>query len=161
MQNAAGRAAVAIGVTTTTTTRPALIEVFEPGGAPPTIVPTGSHSGWFDIGGRLLFLRCTGHRSPTVIFEGGLTTDWYQLQDQLAPFTRVCSYDHPKSPYGPFSRTGHAPTPRTARDLVADLNALLHAARVPGRMCWPASPTAGCTASSMPATHPVRSPGWS
>ena len=89
MQNAAGvRAAVAIGVTTT---RPALIEVFEPGDAPPTIVSEEPYSGWFDIGGRLLFLRCIGHRSPTVIFEGGLTTDWYQLQNQVAPFTRVCS----------------------------------------------------------------------
>ena len=130
MQNAAGvRAAVAIGVTTT---RPALIEVFEPGDAPPTIVSEEPYSGWFDIGGRLLFLRCTGHRSPTVIFEGGLTTDWYQLQNQVAPFTRVCSYDHPNSPDGPSSRSEHAPTPRTALDFVADLHTLLRVARVPG-----------------------------
>jgi len=64
-----------------------------------------------------------------VVFEGGLTTDWYQLQNQVAPFTRVCSYDHPN---GPRSRSEHAPTPRTARDFVADLHALLAAARVPG-----------------------------
>jgi hypothetical protein len=114
MQNAAGvRVAVAIGATTT---RPARIEVFEPGDAPPTIVPKGPYSGWFDIGGRRMFLRCTGHRSPTVVFEQALTTYWYQLQNQVAPFTRVCSYDRPNSPYGPFSRSEHAPTPRTARD---------------------------------------------
>ena len=70
-------------------------------------MPTGRFSGWFDIGGRRLFLRCTGHRSPTVVFEGGLTTDWFALQNQLSGFTRVCSYDHPN---GPWSRSDPAPT---------------------------------------------------
>jgi pimeloyl-ACP methyl ester carboxylesterase len=92
-------------------------------------VPKGRHSGRFDIGGRRLFLRCVGHGSPTVVFEGGLTTDWYDLQNQLAPFTRVCSYDHPN---GPWSRSDPAPTPRNARDFVADLHTLLRVARVPG-----------------------------
>jgi pimeloyl-ACP methyl ester carboxylesterase len=112
-----------------TSGRPALIEYLDLQQAPPTIVPRGRLSGWFDIGGRRLFLRCTGHRSPTVVFEGGLTTDWYELQNQLSGFTRVCSYDHPN---GPWSRSDPAPTPRTARDFVADLHTLLHVARVPG-----------------------------
>jgi pimeloyl-ACP methyl ester carboxylesterase len=120
------RGAVQIGVTTG---RPARIEFLEVQGAGPTIVPKGRLSGWFDIGGRRLFLRCTGHRSPTVVFEGGLTSDWYELQNQLAGFTRVCSYDRP---CGPGSRSDPAPTPRTARDFVADLHALLHVAHVPG-----------------------------
>jgi pimeloyl-ACP methyl ester carboxylesterase len=120
------RAAVALGVTNR---RPALIEFLGIDDAPPTIVPKGRHSGWFDVGGRRLFLRCTGHGSPTVVFEGGLTTDWYELQNRVAPFTRVCSYDHPG---GPRSRSDPAPTPRTARDFVADLHTLLHVAHVPG-----------------------------
>jgi pimeloyl-ACP methyl ester carboxylesterase len=120
------RGALAIGITKG---RPAGIEVFGLEEAPPTIVPKGRFSGWFDIGGRRLFLRCTGYRSPTVVFEGGLTSDWYDLQNQLAPFTRVCSYDHPN---GPRSRSDPAPTPRTARDFVADLHALLRTAHVPG-----------------------------
>jgi pimeloyl-ACP methyl ester carboxylesterase len=127
IQTATGeRAAVALGVTNR---RPALIEFLELDEAPPTIVPRGRFSGWFDVGGRRLFLRCTGHRSPTVVFEGGLTSDWYELQNRLAPFTRVCSYDHPNRPW---SRSDPAPTPRTARDFVADLHTLLHVARVPG-----------------------------
>jgi len=127
LQSATGeRGALPIGVTSG---RPALIEYLDLQAAPPTIVPKGRHSGWFDIGGRRLFLRCTGHRSPTVVFEGGLTHDWYDLQNQLAPFTRVCSYDHPN---GPWSRSDPAPTPRTARDFVADLHTLLQVARVPG-----------------------------
>ncbi len=94
-------------------------------------MPKGPYSGWFDLGGRRLFLRCTGHGSPTVVFEGGLTTDWYELQNQLSGFTRVCSYDHPNG-NGPWSRSDPAPTPRTARAFVADLHALLAVARVPG-----------------------------
>jgi pimeloyl-ACP methyl ester carboxylesterase len=120
------RGAIELGVTSS---HPARIEYFGLQEAPPTIVPTGRFSGWFDLGGRRLFLRCVGHRSPTVVFEGGLTHDWYQLQNQVAPFTRVCSYDHPN---GPWSRSDPAPTPRTARDFVADLHALLRVARVPG-----------------------------
>jgi pimeloyl-ACP methyl ester carboxylesterase len=120
------RGAIEIGVTSR---RPARIEYFSLQEAPPTIVAKGRFSGWFDIGGRRLFLGCTGHHNPTVVFEGGLTTDWYQLQNRLAPFTRVCSWDHPN---GPWSRSDPAPTPRTARDDVADLHALLRVAHVPG-----------------------------
>jgi pimeloyl-ACP methyl ester carboxylesterase len=120
------RGAIPIGVTSG---RPALIEFLEVQEAGPTIVPKGRFSGWFDVGGRQLFLRCTGHGSPTVVFEGGLTSDWYELQNQLSGFTRVCSYDRPG---GPRSRSDPAPIPRTARDFVADLHALLRAARVPG-----------------------------
>jgi pimeloyl-ACP methyl ester carboxylesterase len=120
------RGALPIGVTAG---RPALIEYLDLQGAPPVVVPKGRFSGWFDIGGRRLFLRCTGHGSPTVVFEGGLTHDWYELQNQVAPLTRVCSWDHPN---GPWSRSDPAPTPRTARDFGADLHTLLRVARVPG-----------------------------
>jgi pimeloyl-ACP methyl ester carboxylesterase len=120
------RGAIPIGVTSG---RPALMEFLEVQEAGPTIVPKGRFSGWFDVGGRQLFLRCTGHGSPTVVFEGGLTSDWYELQNQLSGFTRACSYDRPG---GPRSRSDPAPIPRTARDFVADLHALLRAARVPG-----------------------------
>ena len=154
-QNAAGvRVAVAIGVTTT---RPALIEVFEPGDAPPTIVPKGRFSGWFDIGGRLMFLRCTGHRSPTVVFEQGLTTDWYQLQNQVAPFTRVCSYDHPN---GPRSRSDPAPPRGPPATSSPTYTPCCGPPASLSPTCWPATPTAGCSPSCMPAPTPARSPGW-
>jgi pimeloyl-ACP methyl ester carboxylesterase len=142
------RAAVALGVTNR---RPALIEFLAVGEAPPTIVPKGRHSGWFDIGGRRLLLRCTGHPSPTVVFEGGLTTDWYQLQNRLAPFTRVCSYDHPN---GPRSRSDLAPTPRTARDFVADLHTLLAVARVPGPYVLAGHSNGGLFTLLNASTHP-------
>ncbi len=108
-----------------------LIDVMEVDQAPPTIVPRGRYSGWFDIGGRRMFLRCTGHGSPTVVFENGLVTDWHALQQRLGSTTRVCSYD-PARMAGPWGRSDPAPAPRDAEDRIADLRALLAAARVPG-----------------------------
>ena len=99
--------------------------------AGPTIVPRGRYSGLFDVGGRQLFLRCTGSGSPTVVLELGLTSDWAEIQDSLSSTTRVCSYD-PANANGPFSRSDPAPTPRTSADVVDDLHTLLHVARVPG-----------------------------
>jgi pimeloyl-ACP methyl ester carboxylesterase len=149
VQSATGvRGAVQLGVTDD---RLALIEFLEVQGAGPTIVPEGRSSGWFDIGGRRLFLRCTGHGSPTVVFEGGLTSDWYELQNQLSGFTRVCSYDRPG---GPASRSDPAPTPRTARDFVADLHALLRAARVPGPYVLAGHSNSGLFTQLYASTHP-------
>jgi pimeloyl-ACP methyl ester carboxylesterase len=142
------RGAVPIGVTRGPA---ALIEFFGLYAAPPVVVPNGRHSGWFDIGGRRLFLRCTGHRSPTVVFEGGLTHDWFELQNQVAPFTRVCSYDHPN---GPWSRSDPAPTPRTARDYVADLHALLRVAHVPGPYVLAGHSNGGLFTQLYASTHP-------
>jgi len=68
----------------------------------------GDFAGVVDIGGRGLYLECTGSGSPTVILESGqwmngqvwtedLTT-WLRrtmVQPGVAEFTRVCSYDRP------------------------------------------------------------------
>jgi pimeloyl-ACP methyl ester carboxylesterase len=149
VQNAAGhRGAVPIGVAAD---QPALIEALGGENAPPTIVPRGRFSGWFEVGGRRLFLRCVGHRSPTVVFEGGLSSDWFQLQDQVAPLTRVCSWDHPG---GPRSRSEPDSGPRTARDFVADLHALLAAARVPGPYVLAGHSNGGLYTQLYASTHP-------
>jgi pimeloyl-ACP methyl ester carboxylesterase len=143
------RGAVPIGVTAG---RPALIEFLQVQEAGPTIVPKGRFSGWFDVGGgRRLFLRCVGHRSPTVVLEGGLTSDWYELQNRLSGFTRVCSYDRPG---GPSSRSDPAPIPRTARDFVADLHALLHVAHVPGPYVLAGHSISGLFSLLYASSHP-------
>jgi pimeloyl-ACP methyl ester carboxylesterase len=108
---------------------PARIIGFEVSEAPPTIEAAGPYSGRIEIGGRELFLHCTGSGSPTVVFQGGLTTDWVEVQNKVARFTRARSYDPANGPWG---RSDAAPTPRTAEDVVADLHALLAAAKVPG-----------------------------
>lgn len=84
-----------------------------------------------DIGGRSLFLRCSGSGGPAVILEagaGGFSATWALVQPLVAQFTRVCSYD--RAGYG---RSDAAPPGWgfTSEEAVADLHRLLRAARVP------------------------------
>jgi pimeloyl-ACP methyl ester carboxylesterase len=65
------------------------------------------------------------------VFENGLTTDWYPLQNRLSRTTRTCSYD-PARQGGPSSRSDPAPAPRTGNGRVRDLQRLLRVAGVPG-----------------------------
>jgi pimeloyl-ACP methyl ester carboxylesterase len=77
-----------------------------------------------DIGERSLYINCTGEGSPTVVLEGGVSTDWQAIQTAVEGETRVCSYDRPDSP-----QTHSDPTSsRTAQQVVDDLSALLEAA---------------------------------
>jgi pimeloyl-ACP methyl ester carboxylesterase len=124
---------------------------FEVTEAPPKMAVAGPYSGRFDIGGRKLFLRCTGSGSPTVVFQGGLTTDWAGVQDEVARTTRACSYDPANGPWG---RSDPAPTPRTGRDVVADLHALLAAAKVPGPYVLVGHSDGGLFAQLYASEHP-------
>jgi pimeloyl-ACP methyl ester carboxylesterase len=76
------------------------------------------------IGERSLYLDCQGSGSPTVMLEGGITSDWATVQAEAAKFTRVCSYDRPDSPGSRSDPTAS----RTAQEVVDDLQALLTAA---------------------------------
>ena len=81
-----------------------------------------------DVGGRKLHLECDGSGSPTVILEAGLTGDhrtWDQVLPEVASKTRVCAYDRAN-----IDPSEAAPTPRTARDMVADLHALVGAGKL-------------------------------
>ena len=81
-----------------------------------------------DVGGRKLHLECDGSGSPTVILEAGLTGDhrtWDQILPEVASKTRVCAYDRAN-----IDPSEPAPTPRTARDVVADLHALVGAGKL-------------------------------
>jgi pimeloyl-ACP methyl ester carboxylesterase len=127
-------------------------------GATASPVATGDFSGLVDIGGRKLYLECRGQGSPTVILEAGAfaRADVWS-RDNLHPagartmvlpgvaaFTRVCAYDRPGTmgdvnpdldPNGPPffpGRSDPVPQPRTTRDTVADLYALLRAADIRG-----------------------------
>src|SRR6266481_3019733 len=107
-----------------------------------TRVPaSGDFAGLVEIGGgRKMYLVCRGAGSPTVILESGYRNDadiWSAPLEpgmstvfpQVAKFTRVCAYDRP----GTFldadhlSRSSPVAMPRSARDLVSDLHALLGA----------------------------------
>lgn len=88
---------------------------------PGTLIPAGTH--------RLNFY-CMGSGSPTVIMEGGFG-DWSPafsgLQQRVAAFTRVCSYD--RAGFG-FSDPG--PMPRRFDRLAEELHTALHNGNIAG-----------------------------
>jgi D-alanyl-D-alanine carboxypeptidase len=110
--------------------------------------------GQFDIGGRTLFLSCSGTGSPTVVLEAGYGDSsglWAPVQNGLAPLTRVCVYDRANV----FaSASDPAETPRTAQEQVADLHALLAEAGVPGPYVFGAHFYGGLIARLYAATNP-------
>jgi pimeloyl-ACP methyl ester carboxylesterase len=80
-----------------------------------------------DVGGYQLHIHCTGAPSsddtPTVVMDaglGGFSLDWAWVQPEVAEFARACVYD--RAGYA-WSDTG--PTPRTSRQIAAELHALL------------------------------------
>jgi pimeloyl-ACP methyl ester carboxylesterase len=86
--------------------------------------------GNFEANGRSLYLLCMGTGSPTIVLEaheGGTVSVMRKLQERLAARTTTCAYDRAN-----LSFSGSAPTPRTAKDVVDDLHALLAASAVPG-----------------------------
>jgi pimeloyl-ACP methyl ester carboxylesterase len=136
---------------------PTLAQSATPAAASPSAA-SGDFSGVVDIGGRKIYLECRGQGSPTVILESGAgawadiwNRDYKQPAGQrtmvmqgVAQFTHVCAYDRPGTigdvnpdldPYGPPfypGRSDPVPQPRTSKDMVAELHALLQAAHVPG-----------------------------
>jgi pimeloyl-ACP methyl ester carboxylesterase len=79
-----------------------------------------------DVGGYRLHLDCNGEGSPTVVLEHGLIgsyLDWYQVQPEIARFTRVCSYD--RAGYGWSDRS---PQPRLPSAMAEELYSLLEKA---------------------------------
>jgi len=84
----------------------------------------------YDVNGRNMHLWCAGSGSPTVILEAGggsSSIQWWALQEQLAEFSRVCSYN--RAGFG-WSDTGPGDLP--FEDAAHALNALLSAADVQG-----------------------------
>ncbi len=85
-----------------------------------------------DIGGHRLHIHCIGplNAKPTVIFEAGggaFSTDWTAVQNLLQSRIRSCAYD--RAGLG-WSDAG--PAPRTMRQEVFELHALLKAVRISG-----------------------------
>lgn len=83
-----------------------------------------------DVGGYRLHLYCLGQGSPTVILEAGGGNpwlSWYKVQPQVAPFTRVCSYDR-----AGLGWSDPSPRPPTASVIAEELHTLLHNAGITG-----------------------------
>jgi hypothetical protein len=125
-------------------------------------------------GGRRLYLECRGSGRPTVMLEAGsgnLGSIWTEplvgpgraVLPAVARFTRVCAYDRPGTHEYPdtLSRSEPVAMPRTTRDIVRDLHALVRAAGAPAPLCWRATRLAAWSRASTRRTIPGRSPGWS
>ena len=134
----------------------------------------GDFAGYVGIGdGRRLYLECHGAGSPTVILEAGLRSRsdfWSERTDEtvgqtvfpgIARFTRVCAYDRPGTTLGTtdFSRSDPVPMPRTARDAVADLRALIKAAPIPGPHVLVGHSTGGLIVRMYASLYPKRVAG--
>ena len=118
----------------------------------PSPAQGGDFAGRVELaGGRRLYLECRGQGRPTVILVSGYPNRgdvWSQLDPGVrrppvlagvARYSRVCAYDRPNTvtPGGDslaLSRSDPVPQPRTAAALVAELHALLRAARLRGSL---------------------------
>ncbi|HEY6473521.1 MAG TPA: alpha/beta hydrolase, partial [Acidimicrobiales bacterium] len=133
----------------------------------------GTCSGLVDIGNqRKLYLECRGTGTPTVVFIAGRTDRAAVWQTQQSPgqhaplvlpsvakFTRACAYDRPGTVtidgnhVEPTSSTPVA-QPTTASSGVADLHALLVAAKVPGPYLVVAHSYGGLIGRLFASTYP-------
>jgi len=81
-----------------------------------------------DIGGRKIHLNCEGEGIPLVMLEAGADTSgsalWQPVQEQVARFTRVCSYDRAGIMWSDPAKGQR----RTSVDIAEDLHKALSAA---------------------------------
>jgi pimeloyl-ACP methyl ester carboxylesterase len=97
------------------------------GGGPGPAQPA---EGLVDVGGHKLYYRCSGQGSPTVVMDAGLGTTsstWAPVEQDIARFSRVCVYDR-----AGLGKSERGPTPRTSRQVVTELHALLANAKISG-----------------------------
>jgi len=105
-----------------------------------------------DIGGRGLYVRCTGSGSPTVLLEGGDedTSGSYSFADDaLADVTTTCVYDRAN-----LGRSDPASGPRGLVELVGDLESLIGAANIPGPYVLVGTSGGGYIVAGYAVAHP-------
>ena len=103
-------------------------------------------------GPRRLNLSCLGQGSPTVLFDSGMGDSslvWRLVQGQVAKITRACAYD--RAGIG-FSDPRRGPS--DARAAVADLHALLMAAKIKTPILYVGHSLAGLFGVLLQASHP-------
>jgi pimeloyl-ACP methyl ester carboxylesterase len=72
-----------------------------------------------DLGGHKLHVNCSGSGAPTVVVENGLgdfSFDWILVQNKVAAFTRICTYDR-----AGYAWSDSGPKPRTFAQLNLEL----------------------------------------
>jgi pimeloyl-ACP methyl ester carboxylesterase len=103
-------------------------------------------------GTRRLNLSCMGRGSPVVLFDAGQgdsTLVWRLVQGEVAQVTRVCAYDRAGVGFSD-PRNGES----DAKAIVADLHALLIAAKIKTPVLYVGHSIAGLYGVLLEATHP-------
>lgn len=78
-----------------------------------------------DLGGHHLHVSCAGKEAPTVVIENGFdefSFDWAVVQDKVAKFARVCTYDR-----AGYAWSDPGPAPRTFAQMNLELRDALKA----------------------------------
>lgn len=104
-------------------------------------------------GPRRLNLACMGQGSPTVLFDtgqGDSTLVWRLVQGDVAKLTRACAYDRAGIGYSD-PRNGAS----DAKAIVADIHALLIAAKIRTPILYVAHSGSGLYGVLLEATHPA------
>ena len=95
------------------------------------MTPRSAGSGQLvDVGGRSLYLECTGSGSPVVILQAGLGNSakaWERIAPGVAQSTTVCAYDR-----AGHNRSDEAPGPQDGVAVAKDLHDLLANAGIQG-----------------------------
>lgn len=105
-----------------------------------------------DIGGYRLHLLIKGQGQPTVVIDAGqgdFSLSWMEIFDQVAQFTRVCTYDRAGLGWSDTS-----PHPRTAEVMVDELHRLLTTSGIPGPYVLVGASTGGLNARLFTHTYP-------
>lgn len=110
-----------------------------------------------DVDGHTMHIYCTGSGSPVVILEAGLSSyslDWSRVQPAISKTTTVCSYD--RAGYG-WSDPG--PLPRTAQEIVKELQKLLVKADIKGPYVLVGQSLGGIYVQLFAVEHPDETAG--
>ena len=112
-----------------------------------------------DVGGRSLYLECTGSGSPVVILQAGLGNSakaWERIAPGVAQSTTVCAYDR-----AGHNRSDEAPGPQDGVAVAKDLHDLLANAGIQGPYVMVAHSSGGPYIRDYFASYPMTSSGWS
>jgi len=112
----------------------------------------GDIDGLVNVGGRSLYVRCTGTGSPTLMLEGGdedTSSSYSFAEADLAAVTRTCVYDRAN-----LGRSDPDPGPRRLAELVADFEGLLRKANIPGPYVLVGTSGGGYISAGYAVEHP-------
>ena len=108
-----------------------VLALWQPASSVASHQPSDTGGALISVGEHRLFLSCSGPtgKGPTILLEaggGGTSADWNLVREQLGTDVRVCAYDR-----AGLGRSERGPSPRTMRQEVFELHALLAAAKEP------------------------------